>query len=213
MVRKTMLKSSLREIRQSLGRYLAILAIVGLGVGFFAGLRMSQPSMMATGIDYIRQYRLYDFRLLSTLGFTEEDVDYFSRLDGVGNAQGAVFTDFLTLTEDGDEAVMKAHSLTDGVNLPELVAGRMPQAPDECLGDSRYFTEADLGRVLPVIDTTTRTPGISWPTTAIPSWGWPFPPTISTMSGAPPPSAPAVSPLSSTYLWQASIMRPTMRFF
>ena len=152
MVRKTMLKSSLREIRQSLGRYLAILAIVGLGVGFFAGLRMSQPSMMATGIDYIRQYRLYDFRLLSTLGFTEEDVDYFSRLDGVGNAQGAVFTDFLTLTEDGDEAVMKAHSLTDGVNLPELVAGRMPQAPDECLGDSRYFTEADLGRVLPVID-------------------------------------------------------------
>ena len=48
----TMLKSALREIRQSLGRYLAILAIVGLGVGFFSGLRTSQPAMMATGIDY-----------------------------------------------------------------------------------------------------------------------------------------------------------------
>ena len=36
---RTLLRSALREIRQSLGRYLAILAIVGLGVGFFAGLR------------------------------------------------------------------------------------------------------------------------------------------------------------------------------
>ena len=36
----TLLKSTLREIRQSLGRFLAILTIVGLGVGFLAGLRM-----------------------------------------------------------------------------------------------------------------------------------------------------------------------------
>lgn len=33
----TLLKSTLREIRQSLGRYLAILAIVGLGVGVLRG--------------------------------------------------------------------------------------------------------------------------------------------------------------------------------
>ena len=36
---KTLLRAAIREIRQSIGRYLAILAIVGLGVGFFAGLR------------------------------------------------------------------------------------------------------------------------------------------------------------------------------
>lgn len=49
---RTLLKSALREIRQSLGRYLAILAIIALGVGFFSGLRLCQPAMMATGIDY-----------------------------------------------------------------------------------------------------------------------------------------------------------------
>ena len=31
-------KSTFREIKESLGRFLAILAIVALGVGFFAGL-------------------------------------------------------------------------------------------------------------------------------------------------------------------------------
>ena len=50
---KILLRSALREIRQSLGRYLAILAIVGLGVGFFAGLRMCQPAMMDTGVAYL----------------------------------------------------------------------------------------------------------------------------------------------------------------
>ena len=92
---KTLLKSSLREIRQSLGRYLAILAIVGLGVGFFAGLRMSQPDMMATGVEYLRTYNLFDFQLMSTLGFTDEDVEAFSQIDGIASAEGSVYTDFL----------------------------------------------------------------------------------------------------------------------
>ena len=85
---KTLLKSALREIRQSLGRYLAILAIVFLGVGFFAGLRTCQPAMMATGLDYLSEHSLHDFRLLSTLGFTQEDVDNFAALDGVAAARG-----------------------------------------------------------------------------------------------------------------------------
>ena len=141
---RTLLRSCLREIRQSMGRYFAILAIVGLGVGFFAGLRTCQPAMMATGIDYLEEQRLYDFRLLSTLGFTQEDVEGFAALEGVAQAQGAVYTDFLTEIEEGREIVTRAHSLTEGVNLPALSAGRMPEAPNECLGDARYFLE--IGR-------------------------------------------------------------------
>ena len=149
---RTLLRSALREIRQSLGRYLAILAIVGLGVGFFAGLRPCQPAMMATGLDYLSEHSLHDFRLLSTLGFTEEDVERFAGLEGVAAARGAVYADFLTETGDGRETVLKAHSLTEGVNLPSLKAGRMPEAANECLGDARYFTEDMLGMVLPVLD-------------------------------------------------------------
>ena len=149
---RILLRSALREIRQSLGRYLAILAIVGLGVGFFAGLRMCQPAMMDTGVAYLDRQRLYDFRLLSTLGFTGEDVARFAELEGVTAARGAVYADFLTETGDGRETVLKAHALTDSVNLPSLKAGRMPEAANECLGDARYFTEDMLGMVLPVLD-------------------------------------------------------------
>ena len=147
---RTLLRSALREIRQSMGRYLAILAIVGLGVGFFAGLRACQPSMMATGVDYLDKQRLYDFRLLSSLGFTEEDTAAFAALEGVEAARGAVYADFLTDLGEGNEAVVRAHSLTEDMNLPALSAGRMPEEPYECLGDAKYFSEDMLGRTLTV---------------------------------------------------------------
>jgi len=141
----TLFKSTLREIRQSLGRFLAILAIVGLGVGFFAGLRMAQPSMIATGASYMEQHSFHDFRLLSTLGFTEEDVEAFSRLEGIETAQGSVYTQFLWTQPSGKDLVLSAHMLTAGINEPNLIAGRMPSAPNECLGDPLLFTENQLG--------------------------------------------------------------------
>lgn len=146
----TLMRSSLREIKQSLGRYLAILAIVGLGVGFFAGLRMAQPDMLATGVEYLDTQQFHDIRLLSTLGFTEEDVSYFAGLDGVTAARGSIYTEFLYQAEDDSEQVLMAHSLTDGINKPSLQAGRMPETGSECLGDSNYFTEADIGKTIRV---------------------------------------------------------------
>lgn len=38
-MKSTIFKTTVREIRESLGRYMAILAIVALGVGFFTALR------------------------------------------------------------------------------------------------------------------------------------------------------------------------------
>ena len=146
----TLLKSTLREIRQSLGRYLAILAIVGLGVGFFAGLRMAQPDMMATGVAYLRDHQLFDFQLMSTLGFTQEDVAAFSRMEGISAAVGSVYTDFLMEREENEELVVTARSLTGDINRMELMAGRMPEAANECVGDSRFFTEEDLGTAVRV---------------------------------------------------------------
>ena len=146
----TLLKSTLREIRQSMGRFLAILAIIALGVGFLSGLRMSQPSMAATGVKYLQDHRFHDFRLVSTLGFTQEDVEAFEQASGVKAARGSVSTPFLWQKEQNELLVLNAIALTDEVNTPNLLAGRMPAAPDECLGDSDLFAEADIGRTIAV---------------------------------------------------------------
>ena len=77
---KTYGKSIFRTIRSSLSRFLAILAIVALGVGFLAGL-LSSPSDMRTSADYYYdRTRMYDARVVSTLGLTEEDLEAVRKL-------------------------------------------------------------------------------------------------------------------------------------
>lgn len=134
----------LRSIRESLGRYLAILSIVALGVGFFAGLKSSEPAMVATADSYLKQQRMYDFLLMSTLGITEEDVALFQKLDGVSQAEGC-YTVAAFAEISGKQEVFTFRSLTEQVDLPELTAGRMPENPGECLVDSLAFSEKDIG--------------------------------------------------------------------
>ena len=68
-------KTILRSIKMTLPRFLAIFAIIALGVGFFAGLKATTPSMVLTGDIYIKEHALYDFKLLSTIGFTDDDIE------------------------------------------------------------------------------------------------------------------------------------------
>lgn len=142
-------KTVLREIRQTFGRFLAIFAITALGVGFFAGLKITRSAMISMGDQFMRQHQLFDYRLISTLGFTPEDVDAFNRLSGVRAAEGFYTTDFLT-TVDQREAAFHAISMPQQVNQLDLTAGRLPQSPNECVADDVYFTETDLGRTLTV---------------------------------------------------------------
>lgn len=140
-----MRKTTFREIRKSLGRYFAILAIVALGVGFFAGLKTTRSVMLKSADEYLTEKQLYDFRLLSTLGFEQEDVEALAAKEEVRAVEGAFFTDILYQLEQGNEGVMKAHSLTENINGLELIAGRMPRQADECVVDSNLYGEAAVG--------------------------------------------------------------------
>ena len=152
---KAFTKNNLREIRHTLGRYLAIVGIVALGVGFFAGIKAAKPAMLRTGADYTEKTRLFDFRLVSTLGMTAQDADYFASLPEVECAEGAKSVDLLARKGD-KELALKALSITQEVNLVSLRAGRMPQKPDECLVDYDRFSESDIGSTLTVLETATQ---------------------------------------------------------
>ena len=44
-----------------------------------------------------------------------------------------------------DEIVLRAHSITEGINRLKIQYGRMPKTANECVVDSRYFSEDILG--------------------------------------------------------------------
>lgn len=151
-MKSSMVKTTLREIRNSLGRYFAILAIVALGVGFFAGLMVTTPVMVKSGGAYMNSHELFDLRLLSTLGFEKDAAELFSGNDAVQEVEGAVSTDFLAAARDGETQVMTAQTLLPVQNQVSLTAGRLPEAADECVVDSNVYTEADIGGVIRVAE-------------------------------------------------------------
>jgi putative ABC transport system permease protein len=119
-MKSMMKKTTLREIRQSFGRWFAIFAIVALGVGFFTGLKVTKQAMLATEYKYLKEQNMFDVRLLSTLGFTEEDVTEIGKAEGVVKAAGGYELDALCSNGEENEYVLKAHSLTEGINTPVL---------------------------------------------------------------------------------------------
>ena len=149
----TMWKSTFREIKQSFGRFFAIMAIVALGVSLFAGLKVTRSCMVKTTGDYFADKNFYDYRILSTVGYDEQDVEAMRRQDGVRAAEGAVALDILCTLQNGNEKVIKMYSLPEEVNKLELKAGRLPDGADECVVDSAKCSKDDIGKKIVLTET------------------------------------------------------------
>lgn len=148
-----MLKLTMREIRKSLGRFLAIAAIVALGVGFFCGLRLTKTAMLRTMDDYIEKNAMYDFRLVSTIGFDEQNAAAIAADPRVAVCEGSKSADALATVAGGVSNPCKFLSLPQRINLPYLKAGRLPQAENECLADGLLYGEQDIGKTVVLSET------------------------------------------------------------
>lgn len=143
---RDIVKITLRTIKKSLGRYVAIFAIIALGVGFFTGLRITREAMVDTGDDYLKNHKFYDIRLISTLGFTQEEIESLAEIRGVEAVEGSNSMDIIYKSGDNSESVLKLHSITNSINTLELIDGRFPEAPDECVVDARNFSSSYIER-------------------------------------------------------------------
>jgi putative ABC transport system permease protein len=80
---KSLIKNTFREIKNTKARFISIMAIIALGVGFFAGIKATVPSMYNLARTYTDEQELMDYRLVSTVGFDEDDIKAVKNTDGV----------------------------------------------------------------------------------------------------------------------------------
>ncbi len=138
-MKSMMKKNTFREIKNTLGRFMAILSIIALGVGFFTGVRITTPAMVNIFDEYIAENELYDYRLISTLGWEEEDVESFRNKPDVKYAEGSCSFDVLYTVDNEETVVLKTHSITKDINKLVLQEGRMPLSENECIADYRSW--------------------------------------------------------------------------
>ncbi len=136
-------KELLRSITRKPGRFIALLAIVALGAGFYAGLRTTAPDMKLALDEYLDEHRVYDIRVVSTMGLEQADLDALSALDGVDDVMGARQADVLA-DIDGTSYTTRVHALPENtgtaggeedgsMNRIEMSEGRMPTRAGECI--------------------------------------------------------------------------------
>ncbi len=146
-----MRKNLTRTIRRSLGRFLAITAIIALGCSIFIGLRITKTDMIVTGQKYTDEQNMFDLRLLSSYGWNQDDVAKIAKMDGVAAAEGSVTVDvYATVGEITEEQVYRLYSLPEKINKVYILGGRLPTAADECLVDGSYFDASILGETLEI---------------------------------------------------------------
>jgi putative ABC transport system permease protein len=144
MVRKASNKDILREIRKTASRFISIVLLLVLAVGFFSGLRVTQPDMRSTADAYMDAHGMYDIRVQSTLGLTGDDIAAVGKTEGVAGAAGFWQFDAVVATQSQD-IVISAQTLgSSGMNSPELLSGRLPAGTGECAVEQRFLDQTGL---------------------------------------------------------------------
>lgn len=149
---KALMKNTFGEIKNSKARFISIMAIIALGVGFFAGIKATTPSMYNLAESYYSEQNLMDYRLLSTTGFSKDDVEAVRDTQGVEEIMPSYFCDLITDADDGGSivrliAIPKAYKNHEELNTLVLKKGRMPENENEILVENQMLTgaERDVG--------------------------------------------------------------------
>ena len=148
---KSYVKNIFRTVKGNLGRYIALIIIAALGVLFYVGLKVTTMDMLKTADNYYEEHNFYDVMFVSQYCFRNTDVKTVASFDGVKAAEGSMYIDAV-VSEDDKEKTVRIHSLTETINTPELIAGRLPEKAYECVADSRYYKESDIGKTVRLSD-------------------------------------------------------------
>ena len=147
VMKKNMMRRNLQQsILKSIGRYIAIMAIIALGASLFVGLLMTKSDMVATGQVYTDEQNMFDLRLMNTYGWSEEQLGQIKNLEGIVDAEGVFYTDVIAQWgSDAEDQVYRFYTIPETINRLVLLEGRMPEAPNECLADGYHADRSILG--------------------------------------------------------------------
>ena len=135
---KALMKDSIKEIRKTFKRFLSILLIVLLGVGFFAGIKATSPDMEKTIDEYFDKNNVFDLEVISTLGINKDDIDIVKNVDGIENIVGTYSKDAI-INIDNTDIVVKLHSITEKINNVVILEGKMPENINECVVEKKFL--------------------------------------------------------------------------
>ncbi|MBQ8842368.1 MAG: FtsX-like permease family protein [Ruminiclostridium sp.] len=134
-MKKALAKSAVREIKNTKNRFFSIFGIVAIGVGLFSGVKASAPDMRITADKYYDDTNLMNFRLVSTYGFDEKDIEAIKGLKGA-EVYPSYYTDVIASAEGSTPEASRVIAFSENnsnLNTITLTEGRLPENAGECI--------------------------------------------------------------------------------
>ena len=139
-MKKTQIKDNLRNITKQKVSFISIIVIAMLGVAVFLGLDYSAAGMTRNGSAFFNAQHFRDIEMVSTLLFTEQDLEDIRGTEGVADVE-AVWQVSAKASSGGDRRDVNVISLTQRLNLPQPVEGRLPTTDTECALEKKLADE------------------------------------------------------------------------
>ena len=138
-------KDSIRKLKTSIFRYISIIVIIMLGVGFFVGMNSVAPDMKKTTEEYLKTSNVFDIQLASNLGYDKKDVEKFEQIEEITEVEPVYNYDVLTTINDKNLPVRIISKTKDKkINQNDIIEGKNVQFPNECLIDTRLHSIYNL---------------------------------------------------------------------
>ncbi len=157
MKRNALTKDILHTIKKEKKRFFSIMLITALGVAMMTGLTAACNDLRVSADALYDEQNLFDIEVSSTLGLDDDDIEALASLEEVTAVEGE-YSKTVYVEIDGVHESATIRTLGEGMNLPTVLEGTLPQAEDEIavtesylidsgkqVGDTLTFEETDLG--------------------------------------------------------------------
>lgn len=162
-------KTIFKEFKTGFGRFIAIMAIIALGVGFMVGLSQATPDMKTSLDTYFSSQNAYDVNVKSVYGLTDEDIEAIAALEY--NGKTLVESMYAYISSDAPVSIeygtskQTASARVRGVNFDTLTSdngvnnltveeGGLPLNSTECVvqRENNNFKNIEIGSTITITD-------------------------------------------------------------
>ena len=138
-----LLKHIFMKIKDNYKRFLSLICMAFLGVGFYVGIQSSSPDMLKTLDNFYDENNVYDISVISNVGLTEDDLLKISKIKNVELAINIQEKDSYLEIEENNY-VVKLIEYNSQMNNVYIKEGRLPKNNNEVSVDNALLENNNL---------------------------------------------------------------------
>ena len=130
-----------RSIIKEKKRFVSLLIITVLGVTMLTGVKAACVDLRHSADYFFDQQDLFDIRIVSTLGLTEDDIKALESVKEVLRIEGDYSETVYVQDGDKKQSVEIKTIKEHGLNRPYVMKGELPKANDEIVVTKKYSSK------------------------------------------------------------------------